>query len=93
MVDSPLIRPYLLGGRSFGGGGLDSHDQLAFWNFLKKNVWLGDFFHRFSRWWFQTFFIFTTDLGKSSNLTIFFQMGWNHQLVLHEFLQNVPRSD
>ena len=25
MVNSPLIRPYLLGG-SFGGGTLDSHD-------------------------------------------------------------------
>ncbi len=26
MVNSPLIRPYLLGGGSFGGGTLDSHD-------------------------------------------------------------------
>ena len=24
---SPLIRPYLLGGGSFGGGTLDSHDS------------------------------------------------------------------
>ena len=30
--------------------------------------------------WFQTFFIFPY-LGKRSNLTKFFQMGWNHQLV------------
>ena len=28
MVDSPLIRPYLLGGGSFGGGTLDSHDNI-----------------------------------------------------------------
>ena len=27
MVNSPLIRPYLLGGGSFGGGTLDSHDH------------------------------------------------------------------
>ena len=26
MVNSPLIRPYLLGGGSFGGGTLDSHE-------------------------------------------------------------------
>ena len=27
MINSPLIRPYLLGGGSFGGGTLDSHDD------------------------------------------------------------------
>ena len=27
MVNNPLIRPYLLGGGSFGGGTLDSHDS------------------------------------------------------------------
>ena len=27
MVNSPLIRPYLLGGGSFGGGTLGSHDS------------------------------------------------------------------
>ena len=26
MVNSPLIRPYLLGGVALGGGTLDSHD-------------------------------------------------------------------
>ncbi len=35
-----------------------------------------------SRWWFQTFFIFTPILGKISNLTNIFQMGWNHQPVM-----------
>ena len=33
-----------------------------------------------TRWWFQRFFIFTR-LGKWSNLTNIFEMGWNHQLV------------
>ena len=28
MVNSPLIRPYLLGGGSFGGGTLDSHESM-----------------------------------------------------------------
>ena len=33
-----------------------------------------------TRWWFQIFFIFTpTWVGKWSNLTNIFQMGWNHQ--------------
>ena len=27
MVNSPLIRPYLLGGGGIGGGTLDSHDE------------------------------------------------------------------
>ncbi len=31
------------------------------------------------RWWFQRFFIFTP-MGKISDLTNIFQMGWNHQL-------------
>ena len=30
MVNSPLIRPYLLGGGSFGGGTLDSHESSFF---------------------------------------------------------------
>ena len=44
-------------------------------------------------WWFQTFFIFHPYLGKWSNLTNIFQMGWNRQPVvylpvvyLHEWL-------
>ena len=31
--------------------------------------------------WFQIFFYFHPYLGKWSNLTNIFQMGWNHQLV------------
>ena len=31
----------------------------------------------FSRWWFQIFFYVHPYLGKMSNLTIIFQMGWN----------------
>ena len=30
MVNSPLIRPYLLGGVALGGGTLDSHDEIHF---------------------------------------------------------------
>ena len=40
MVDSPLIRPYLLGGGSFGGAPLDSHDKIigkSWW----ENPWDG----------------------------------------------------
>ena len=33
-----------------------------------------------ARWWFQICFIFTSILGKISNLTNIFQVGWNHQL-------------
>ena len=36
----------------------------------------------FSRWWFQTFFIFTPNWGRFPIWLIFFQMGWNHQPVL-----------
>ena len=36
----------------------------------------------FSGWWFETCFYFHPYLGKWSNLTNIFQMGWNHQLVL-----------
>ena len=33
-----------------------------------------------SKWWFQTFFIFTPNWGRFPIWLIFFQMGWNHQL-------------
>ena len=37
MVNSPLIRPYLLGGGgSFGGGILDSHDIQVFFCFKQS---------------------------------------------------------
>ena len=39
-------------------------------------------FHCLSRWWCQIFFNFTPYLGKISNLTNIFQLGWNHQLVV-----------
>ena len=35
MVNSPFRRPYLLGGGSFGGGTLDSHDHRIFQLMLK----------------------------------------------------------
>ena len=36
--------------------------------------------HDITELWFQIFFIFYPYLGKWSNLTNIFQMGWNHQL-------------
>jgi len=33
-----------------------------------------------TRWWFSNIFYFHPYLGKWSNLTNIFQMGWNHQL-------------
>ena len=38
-----------------------------------------------TRWWFQIFFYFHPYLGRWSNLTNIFQMGWNHQLVLYDW--------
>ena len=37
----------------------------------------------YTRWWFQRFFILPLlrELGKWSNFTNIFQLGWNHQLV------------
>ena len=36
----------------------------------------------FTRWWFETLFIYTPGQGRWSKLTSMFQMsGWNHQLV------------
>ena len=35
----------------------------------------------FTGWWFQIFLNFHPYLGKISNLTNIFQMGWNHHLV------------
>ena len=35
-----------------------------------------------SRWWFQICFIFTPTWGRFPIWLIFFQMGWNHQLVI-----------
>ena len=33
----------------------------------------------FTRWWFQTFFIFTPSWGRFPIWPHIFQMGWNHQ--------------
>ena len=40
---------------------------------------------RWWRWWFQIFFYFHPYLGKWSNLTSIFQMGWNHHLIRSVF--------
>ena len=46
----------------------------------------------FTRWWFQTFFIFTPIWGRFPNLTNIFQMGWfNHQPVYDS--RDFKRSD
>ena len=44
MVNSPLIRPYLfLGGGSFGGGSLDSHENRSFQTFsIEKSLISGE---------------------------------------------------
>ena len=35
MVNSPLIRPYLLGGGGIGGGTLNSHDTNSYLHFFE----------------------------------------------------------
>ncbi len=45
------------------------------------------FLQKKTRWWFQIFFYFHPYLGKISNLTNIFQMGWNHQLENSAFFQ------
>ena len=48
----------------------------------KKEAKLATSSHQFSRWWFQTFFIFTPTWGRFPFwLTNIFEMGWNHQPV------------
>ena len=60
------------------------HTTHGLWNIYLHFGW-------FSRWWFQTLLVFVPYLGKCSNLTNTFQMGWNHQLVfLWETLVNIP---
>ena len=41
------------------------------------------YIYRCTGWWFQIFFYVHPYLGKWSNLTNIFQMGWNHQPVYH----------
>ena len=66
----------------FQRGSMYHENQNTCWD-LGLLVW---WFFTFSRWWFQRCFYFHPYLGKWSNLTIFFQMGWNHQLVILYFL-------
>ena len=57
----------------------------GFYTSQKVVVW--DFLHQqyqYTRLWFQTFAYIYTYLGKWSNLTYNFQIGWNHQLLLME---------
>ena len=60
----------------------------ATWSFVGDvGCFNGKFFRErhqrcFSRWWFQTFFMFTPIWGNHPILTNIFQMGWNHRPVL-----------
>ena len=52
------------------------------WNQISSwNCWL-QLVNSKSRWWFQIFLYFHPYLGKWSNLTNIFQLGWNHQLEM-----------
>ena len=50
----------------------------------QRDVWFQTFItlssYSETDWWFQIFLMFIPYLGKWSNLTNIFQMGWNHQL-------------
>ena len=56
--------------------------------YLVNNHWI-------TGWWFQIFFYFHPYLGKISNLTNIFQMGWTHQPDHHlgKSLYFVPAID
>ena len=56
--------------------------------FKSQNLWVSTrwFEKTISGWWFQTFFYFHPYFGKWSNLTLIFQIGWNHQLDNNVFL-------
>ncbi len=52
------------------------------WGDLEQS-WIRWGFRWSSRWWFQTFFMFTPIWGRWTHFDEhIFQMGWNHQLVL-----------
>ena len=71
------------------------------WMFCRHNCVLMffvlfGFWEGFTGWWFQIFLFFNhirgrCYLGKMSNLTNIFQMGWNHQLVMFclDFLEGL----
>ena len=51
------------------------HFEVRFWGPAGRFFgWVEKITEKMPRWWFQIFF------SKWSNLTIVFQMGWNHQL-------------
>ena len=52
------------------------------WWFCWRNAWEEKIKKRLSGWWFHFFKYFQPYLGKWSNLTNIFQLGWNHQLVV-----------
>ena len=62
--------------------------QGDFWKFQQFQVVkvysiVSAMWHSITGWWFQIFFLCPPYLGKSSNLTHIFRMGWNHQLDKH----------
>ena len=79
-------------GFSAGGswtGQKGSSDSVP-WRFGRARSWCQSFSDvpilyapcmEYSRWWFETFFIFIPIWGKIPILTNIFQMGWNHQPV------------
>ena len=78
-----LIR-IILGGESFPC--ISLKDSLYRWGFLHLDgTWTC------SRWWFQTFFIFTPIWGRLPIWLIFFKWGWNHQLA--DVLKKVAAVD
>ena len=59
------------------------------WDWFQSTMDL--FWNTETGWWFQIFVIFTPNLGKCSNLTNIFQMGWfNHQLGNHKAFEGKP---
>ena len=62
-----------------GGGWLCLSEFLESNHRGAKNFMMPE--HSTTRWWFQIYVYFHPYLGKISNLTNMFQMGWNHQLV------------
>ena len=57
---------------------IPNFDQHQIFLSLKKHQLITKWY---ASWWFQNIFYVHPYLGKWSNLTNIFQMGWNHQLV------------
>ena len=64
-------------GDLFGVNGLCIQPGVC-WDFM-ENLDRTPTPHPATRWWFEIFFYFHPYLGKRSNLTNIFQVGWNHQ--------------